>query len=367
MERKERLVSRLALRRLPIALGVLLALAAIAGCGGSDGAKIALLLPENETQRYESTDRPDFEKKVEEVCGGCEVLYKNAAGLDSTQQSQAAAALNQGAEVLVVDPVNVTSASAIVHKAEARNVPVLSYDRLIEDSKPDAYVTFGEIEVGELQAATLAKKLKEDGNARGPIVMLNGEPGDRDGPEYEQGAHNGFHASGVKIAAEHTVPFWQASYARDIMGETIAEVGKNGFVAVYAASDDIAAGAISAMKAAGIDPVQRPTTGQNATVRGVQRILAGRQYMTVYKPIEREASAGAEIAVELAEDGEVPQDEITRKVNNRTNEIPSVLLEAVAVTKANVKQTVIADGFISASELCAGSHRADCEAAGIAG
>ena len=133
-----------------------------AGCGssssGGGGAKIALLLPENETPRYESDDRPDFEKAVEELCEDCEVLYSNASGDAEKQQSQAEAALTQGAEVMVVDPYDAKSAAAIAEKAQAQGVPVVSYDRLIENGEVDAYVSFDNVQVGELQAETLAEE-----------------------------------------------------------------------------------------------------------------------------------------------------------------------------------------------------------------
>src|SRR4029077_19202659 len=184
-----------------LSLGVLLVLVAVAaGCGGSSGgggAKVALLLPENETPRYESDDRPDFEKAVEEKCEDCEVLYNNAGGDAAKQQSQAEAALTQGADVLVVDPMDSKSAAAFDTPANAQIVPVLSYDRLIENGEVDAYVSFDNVKVGELQAETLSKKLKEDGSASGPIIMINGDPADPNAGLFKEGAHNGFEAAGV--------------------------------------------------------------------------------------------------------------------------------------------------------------------------
>ena len=140
--------------------------------GGGGGrwrhSTIALLLPENETPRYETNDKPDFEKPVEEQCPDCEVIYFNAGGDAEKQQSQGEAALTKGAEVLVLDPMDSKSAAAIAEKANAQDVPVVSYDRLIENSEVAAYVSFDNERVGELQAETLAKKLKEDGQRQRP-------------------------------------------------------------------------------------------------------------------------------------------------------------------------------------------------------
>jgi D-xylose transport system substrate-binding protein len=361
-------MSQSALRRMLIPLGVLVALVVVvSGCGssGGGGPKIAFLLPENETPRYEAHDRPEFEENVEKLCEECEILYNNATEDASKQQSQAEAALTQGADVLVLDPVDAASAAAIVEKAKAQGVPVLSYDRLIENSEPDYYVSFDNVKVGELQAETLAKKLKEDGSASGPIVMINGDPADSNAALFKEGAHKGLESAGIDIAKEYDTPEWSATNAQNEMQQAITALGKSGFEGVYGANDDTGGGAIAAMKSAGIDPEEKPTTGQDATVAGVQRILVGQQYMTVYKATDKETKVAAEIAVDLAEGKEFPQSQITDEPNNGKVKVPSVLLEPVAVTKDNVKQTVVADGFITPEELCTGAYAKACKEDGI--
>jgi D-xylose transport system substrate-binding protein len=362
-------------RRTVFALCSLLALGLfVAGCGDDDGggggdgggATIALLLPENQTPRYESADRPYFEEKVEDLCPECEILYSNATENASKQQSQVEAALTQGADVLVLDPVDAASAASSVQRAAQQDVPVLSYDRLILGAADVAvYVSFDNVRVGELQAETLVKKLKEDGSPKGPIVMINGDPADSNAALFKEGAQKGFDAAGVDVAREYDTPEWLASNAQNEMQQAITSLGKDGFAGVYAANDDTGGGAIAAMKSAGIDPEERPTTGQDATVAGVQRILLGQQYMTVYKAIKPQASISAEIAIDLAEGKEVPQGKITDELDNEAEKVPSILLEPVAVTKDNVKQTVIADEFITAAELCTEAYAKACEEAGI--
>lgn len=363
-------MSRSALKRIPVAVGVLLALVAVVtGCGSDDngggGAKIALLLPENETPRYEAHDRPEFEENVEAQCPDCEILYSNATGDASKQQSQAEAALTQGAEVMVLDPVDAKSAAAMVEKAKAQNVPVLSYDRLIENAEVDYYVSFDNVEVGELQAESLAEKLKKDGSPDGPIVKINGDPADSNAALFKEGSNKGFEAAGVKVAKEYDTPEWSATNAQNEMQQAITALGKDGFEGVYGANDEMAAGSIAAMKSAGVNPEERPSTGQDATVAGVQRIIAGQQYMTVYKATDKQTKAAAEIAVALAEDKEFPQSKITEEVDNGKTKVPSILLEPVAVTKGNVKDTVVKDEFITADELCTGSYAKACEELGI--
>lgn len=358
-------------KRIAIAMGVLIAVVLVAaGCGGSSGgggAKIALLLPENETPRYETNDRPDFEKAIEEQCEDCEVLYSNAGGDAEKQQSQAEAALTQGAQVLVVDPMDSKSAAAIAEKAQAQNVPVVSYDRLIENGEVDAYVSFDNERVGELQAETLAKKLKEDGHASGPIIMINGDPADPNAAGFKAGANKGFDAAGVKIAKEYDTPGWSAENAQREAQQAITALGNDGFWGIYAANDDTGGGAIAALKGAGVNPEERPVTGQDSTVAGLQRILAKQQYMTIYKAITPQAKIAAEFALALAEGEELPQGKVTEKVNNGKTDVPSAILEPVAVVRDNVKSTVVADGFVDASELCTGSYAAACKEVGISG
>ena len=304
---------------------------------------------------------------MQEKCPECEVIYFNAGGDAEKQQSQGEAALTKGADVLVLDPMDSKSAAAIAERANSQGVPVVSYDRLIENSEVAAYISFDNEKVGELQAESLSEKLKEDGKANGPIIMINGDPADPNAALFKAGAHKGFEAAGVKIAKEYDTPGWTAENAQREAQQAITALGNNGFWGIYAANDDTGGGAIAALKGAGIKPEDRPVTGQDATVAGLQRILAGQQYMTVYKAIPPEAQISAEIAIALAEGEEVPQAEVTEEVNNGKAEVPAVLLEPIAVTKDNVNSTVIKDGFVTASELCTSAYKKACEEAGISG
>lgn len=337
------------------------------GGGGGGGGTIALLLPENETPRYETNDKPGIEKAISELCPECEVIYFNAGGDAEKQQSQGEAALTKGAEVLILDPMDSKSAASIAEKANAQGVPVVSYDRLIENSEVAAYVSFDNERVGELQAESLSEKLKEDGKAKGPIIMINGDPADPNAALFKKGAEKGFEEAGVEIAKSYDTPGWSAENAQREAQQAITSLGNDGFWGIYAANDDTGGGAIAAMKGAGINPEERPVTGQDATVAGLQRILAGQQYMTVYKAIPPETQITAEIAVALLEGEEVPQEKVTEEVNNGKAEVPSVLLEPVAVTKGNVKSTVVKDGFVTASELCTSAYQTACKEAGISG
>ena len=333
------------------------------GGGGGGGKTIAFLLPENQTARYESQDKPLFQKKVKELCGDCKILYSNATQDAAKQQQQAEAALAQGVDVMVLDPVDGAAAAAIVNQANAKKVPVISYDRLLLNSKPDYYVEFDSPSVGKIQAESLVAKLKADGKTSGNLVMINGAPTDNNAKLFKQGAHSVLDDSGFKIAKEYDTPDWTPAKAQTEMDQAISALGKNGFVGVYAANDGTGGGAIAAMKGAGIDPKTRPVTGQDAELAAIQRIVAGEQYMTVYKPIKPLADKAAEWAVALA-NGETVSG-ANAKENNGKTDVPTIKLDVVPVTADKVKSTVVADGFWKASDICTAKYAAACKKLGI--
>jgi D-xylose transport system substrate-binding protein len=338
-----------------------------ASSGSGGGGKIALLLPESKTTRYESQDKPLFEAKVKSSCSDCEVIYSNADQDASKQQQQAEAAITNGAKVLVLDPVDADSASAIVKRAQQSKIPVISYDRLIGGgSKPDYYISFDNAAVGKLQGDSLVEQLGGASGAKGKtIVMINGSPTDSNAALFKKGAHSVLDSSGVKIGKEYDTKDWSPDEAQKEMDQAITALGKDKIDGVYAANDGTAGGAIAAMKSAGIDPTKIPSTGQDAELAGVQRVLTGEQGMTVYKAIKPEAEKAAELAVALAKGQEPPAGLVNSKQNNGTADIPAIILTPVAVTKDNIKDTVIADGFWKPSELCTGDYADACKELGI--
>jgi len=368
-------------RTVGVAATAVLAIGLVAaGCGSSSnsntggggtsssnnkGGTIALLLPETKTARYESQDKPHFEQKVKALCPNCKIIYSNADQDAAQQQQQAEAALTQGAKVLVLDAVDAASAGAIVQKAKAQKVPVISYDRLVTDAPVDYYISFDNVRVGQLQGQALAKKLKDDGNATGPIVMINGAPTDNNAKLFKQGATGALNSAGIKVLKSYDTPDWSPDKAQNEMQQAITAVGESGFNGVYAANDGTAGGAIAAMKSAGINSAQRPTTGQDAELAAIQRILAGTQYMTVYKAIKPEAEQAAQMAVDLVNGRKPPASLVKDKVDNGQLQVPSVLLTPVAVTKDNVKDTIVKDGFWTTNQICTSAYASDCKAAGL--
>jgi len=366
------------MRAVVVAAAILLTASTLSACSnGSDNsssnsksnastAKIGLLLPDSVTARYEAADKPYFEAKIKELCPDCKVLYTNADGDASKQQQQAESMLTQGVSVLVLDPFDSGAAASIVAEAKAKKVPVISYDRLINSKDLDYYISFDNEKVGQLQATALIEKLKADGVSKddGGIVMINGATTDNNARLFKKGAHDVIDQSGYKVLSEFDTPGWDPAKAQDWMSGQITQFG-NKIKGVYAANDGTGGGAIAAMKAANVSPLP-PVTGQDAELAGIQRILAGDQYMTVYKAIKPQAEKAAELAIDLV-NGKKPKGDTTVATQAGGN-IQSFLLTPVAVTADKIESTVVKDEFYgsdSAAKICTAEYQAACAKLGI--
>jgi D-xylose transport system substrate-binding protein len=323
------------------------------------------LLPETKTARYEASDLPDFKAKLSDL--GFDVdndlIYSNANQDASTQQSQAEAAITNGATVLVLDPVDSDAAAAIADLAKSKNIPVISYDRLIKGSDGVTYyISFDNEQVGKLQGQALLDELTKEGITNPQVVFINGSPTDNNATLFKKGAHEVLDGK-VTVAKEYDTPDWSPDKAQDEMTQALTALN-NKVDGVLAANDGTAGGAIAAMKGAGMTQLP-PVTGQDAEVAGIQRILAGEQFMTVYKAIKPEAEAAAALAYDLVM-GQTPDASLVNgKTNNGTIDVPSILLTPVAVTKDNIESTIIADGFHTVAEICTSDFADACTAAGI--
>ena len=348
--------------------GALLTLA----CGGNSGSgstpsgptakKIALLLPETKTTRYEAKDRPLFTAKLMALCPNCTILYSNANQDAAQQQSQAEAALTNGASVLVLDAVDGAAAAGIATKAKAAKVPVVSYDRLITGSDAvNYYVSFDNAKVGALQGNALLTAL--NGKTNPNVVFIDGSPTDNNAKLFKQGAHSVLDGK-IKLVAEYDTPDWSPDKAQVEMTQALTAAGSTKIDGVLAANDGTGGAAIAAMKAAGIKPLP-PVTGQDAELAAIQRIVTGDQYMTVYKAIKAEAEAAASLAFSLSQGKSPDSGTVNGTTNNGSIDVPSVLLVPVAVTKSNIASTVIADGFYAKTDICTADFAAACTAAGL--
>lgn len=319
--------------------------------------RVGLLLPDSVTARYQSADRPYFAAEIERIAPGTTVLYGNADGDAAKQLQQAESMLTQGVSVLVLSPFDSSAAATIVAEAKERGVPVVSYDRMIDSPDIEYYVSFDNRQVGRLQALALVDRVQTiGGDAAGEgILMVNGSPTDNNAGEYKRGAHDVLDGSGVTVLAEYDVPGWDPIQAQNWVAGQITKYGDR-ITGVYVANDSMAAGAIAAMRSAGV-PVP-PVTGQDAELAGIQRILSGDQYMTVYKAMQPEAEKAAEVAVLLARGGTPEGDTVI-------DGVPSTLLSSATVTVDDIAGTVIADGFLTAKQICTSAYERACAEHGL--
>ncbi|MFI5845532.1 sugar ABC transporter substrate-binding protein [Catenuloplanes sp. NPDC051500] len=356
------------------ATGILVLSLAVAACGDGDGEaagdsaadgrgyRVGLLLPESKTTRYDTFDRPYIEARLGEACADCEVLYRNADSDAAKQATQAQELLDEDVKVLILDAVDAAAAVSVVENAKARDVPVVAYDRLAK-GPVDYYVSFDNQKIGQVQAQSLLDALAANGTtASGPIVMVNGAPTDPNAADFKSGAHAVLDGH-VTVGDEFDSRDWSAEQARAGMEAAIGTLGAEKIVGVYAANDGTAGGVIEALKSAGVTTLP-PVTGQDAEIAAVQRILSGEQYSTIYKAIKPQATVAADMAVAAAT-GVRYAGQATTFVDNGTQKVTSVLLPPVVVTWRNVKDTVIADGFYTAPQLCTGIYATACQEAGV--
>ena len=281
-------------------------------------------------------DKALVEQHCKDVGAQCEVLV--ADGSDATQMNQAESFLTKGVDVLIVAPHNGQVAAAIVEAAHRQNVPVISYDRLIRNADVDLYVSHQVVKIGQMQA-----QYALDHAPKGNYVMIGGSQTDNNAILLMDGQMSvlqpAIDKGQIKIVAKQYAREWLASEALRIMEDALTK-NNNDIQAVVASNDGTAGGAISALPPQLVGKVL--VTGQDAALDAVQRIVEGKQTMTIYKPIQPLAFSAVDAAMKLAKGEPVDAKD---KINNGKKDIPAMLFEPMVLDKNNVMQTVIKDGY----------------------
>lgn len=305
------------------------------------GPRVAFLLPENVTPRWEGSDAPTFKQAIEKLVPGVQVDVLNALNDPNKQQSQAEAELTKGAKVLVIAAVDQKAAAVIVNEANSQGVPVVAYDRLIRNSPLAYYVSFDSVAVGKAEAQWMVDHLQK--GAR--IVIIDGSPTDDNAHLVNQGIHEVvdplLNSGAGTLVAEQWTPGWDPTKAQQEM-EQILTKANNQVDGVISANDGMAGGIIAALKAQGMAG-KVMTTGQDASLEGVQNVLLGYQGVTVFKDFRLQAPAAAQIAADILK-GQKPSN-INATVNNGQVDVPSVMLQVVPIDQGNVK-TLVTNGWI---------------------
>ncbi|WAJ27974.1 ABC transporter substrate-binding protein [Antarcticirhabdus aurantiaca] len=337
-----------------LALGLL---AGTAGLSHAQEATVAFLMPDQASTRYEERDYPGFKAEMEKLCSGCTVIYQNANGDVALQQQQFNSVIAQGATVVVLDPVDSSSAASLVQQAHSQDVKVIAYDRPIPDTPADYYVSFDNKGIGQAIAQSLVDHLKASGVPDGAgVLQINGSPTDAAAGLIRDGIDAALDASPYKTLAEFDTPDWAPPEAQQWASGQITRFGEE-IKGVVAANDGTGGGAIAAFKAAGVNPVP-PVTGNDATTAALQLIIAGDQYNTISKPSEIVAAAAANVAFQMIQ-GKTPEPKTT------LYDTPSELFVPVVITKENIKAEIFDKGITPAATVCTGDYVAACEALGI--
>jgi D-xylose transport system substrate-binding protein len=327
----------------------------------SGSGKVGVILPdETSSPRYITYDKPLLQQAFS--AAGITADIQNAQGDKTKFATIADSMIQEGVQVLIVDGLDSPSAAAVQQKAKAAGIKTIDYDRLTLGGSADYYVSFDNTAVGKLQGEGLVACL--DGKTDAKIIELNGSPDDNNATLFKNGYDSVLtpkYASGWKKAGDQSVPGWDKDKAVTIFQQMFTAAGGK-VDGVLAANDTLGNAAITILKQNGL---KIPVTGQDASIQGLQNILAGEQCMTVFKDVKLEAQAAAKLAITLikGQDAASAGATATAKDTTGNRDVPSVLLTPVAITKANVK-TVTDTGEVKVADVCKG-YAAACKAAGI--
>jgi D-xylose transport system substrate-binding protein len=338
---------RLSLIGIVLGVGLALLLAGSVSAKSTSASKtqagplVALLWPENVTPRWEGNDRPIITAALKKLIPGVRVDSLNALNDPAKQQAQAEAELAKGAKVLVVAAIDGKAFGVVVKKAKQQGVPVIAYDRLIKNSPLSYYVSFDSVVVGKVEASWMVKHTKQ--GAR--LAIINGSPTDENAHFVNTGIHsilNPLFKSGARVkVAEQWTPGWDPPTAQREM-EQILTKANNRVDGVVSANDGMAGGIIAALKAQGLQG-KVPTTGQDASLEGIQNVILGYQGVTAFKDFRLQAPAAAKIAAAILQ-GKKPTN-INGTIANGQVKVPSVFLPVVAIDKSNVGK-LVSNGWI---------------------
>ncbi|MEI8196386.1 MAG: substrate-binding domain-containing protein [Phycisphaerae bacterium] len=333
---------------LSVVLGLLLGRGNLApSAGGAGRAKIGLSLDTLKEARWQA-DRDLFAAKCGEL--GADVLVNSANSDDSQQARDVQSLLTAGVKVLVIVPHDGLAMASSVTSARKAKVAVIAYDRLIRDCDLDLYISFDNVRVGRQQAQYLVDHLKTPGH--GKIVRTYGAPTDNNAKLFKQGQDEVLKPyldrHDIEVVHEDWAEDWRPENAKRILNAAITKGVV--FEAVLASNDGTAGGAIQALSEAGLAG-KVLVTGQDAEVAACQRIASGTQAMTVYKPLKNLATLSARTAVALAEGRPVVANS---SVNNGAKDVPAILQDTIVVTKENLLDTVVKDGFHTYDEIYGG-------------
>jgi D-xylose transport system substrate-binding protein len=347
------------------------ALGALKSLGAAGKGKVAAILPDTTSStRYVEFDQPDLKKALTAAgVPASDIIIQNAQGSDSQFLADAQSDITKGASIILSDPEDSGTGAKVESYANAHGAKVIDYDRLTLGGSRPYYVSFNNIHVGAVMAQGLKTCSAAWGVKSPKVIFMRGDPTDNNATLFHEGSAQVldplFKSGKWKLLATPAGTWTPTTAQSEFEQAFTAHSDAN---AALIPNDENGAPIITYLKSKGVKPHTFPTTGQDATLTGLQNILSGYQCGTVYKPIYQEASAAAALAVYLRA-GKTPPSSLLNgtatDINEHNKKVPSVLLKPVWVTAKNMNATVIKDNFVPASQLCKGSYASECKKAGI--
>ena len=348
------------------------AMAALKSLAAGGKGKVAAIMPDTTSStRYVEFDQPDIKKALAAAgVASSDIIVQNAGGSDSTMLTDAQSDITNGATVLMVDPIDSGVGASIEKYATSHGVAVIDYDRLTLGGSRKYYVSFNNVQVGKVMGQGMVTCAAAWKVGSPNVVVMHGDPTDNNATLFYQGYYDGvlkpLFTSGKWKDVANPAGTWDPPTALTSFQQ--AYTAHPNINAALIPNDENGAPIITYLKTKGIKPQTFPTTGQDATLTGLQNVLSGYQCGTVYKAVYKEAQAAVALALYLRA-GKTPPAALangsTMDTKTKTA-VPSSLLAPVWVTTTNMKDTVVKDSFVPTKQLCAGASAAACKKAGIA-
>jgi D-xylose transport system substrate-binding protein len=338
----------------------------VASLGKATGVKVGVILPETATSaRWEGFDKPFLTQAL--TAEGFSVNIQNAQGDDQKFAQIADSMLSQHVKVLIIGAPDGAAGATVEQKAKAQGVPVIDYDRLNLGGSADYYVSFDNVRVGQLQGQALATALKAKKGAQ--VIEIEGSPTDNNATLFHQGQEQvlqpQYNCGALKLVKSQAIDGWDNQKGGTTFEQILTANGGK-VDGVLSANDGLAGAIITVLQKNGLNG-HVPVTGQDATAAGLQAVLTGDQYSTVFKPEKLEANAAAALALALAKGNTSAANQIAGQTSHDptgNRDVKSVLLPPTSITKDNVKD-VVTQGYVKASDICTGAAAEICTTDGI--
>jgi D-xylose transport system substrate-binding protein len=336
------------------------------GSGGGGGGEatsadelsgtVTFLLPNTTTTRFTEHDAPAFEAAMKELAPDVEVEILNAEGKPDQQLSQAETALNSGTKAIVIAAADPALSGAVLQRAAADEVPVISYEHEALDGPVTYQVMFDPYKVGTAQGEYFAENPPKAAQGAIRVARLKGNKGDNYTNRNEEGQNDALQplidSGEIEVVCEDYTPGWDPAEAQQLMEQCLTK-SQDQLDAVIAMNDGTASGAIAALEAQGLSGKIPVYGGQDANLEALRFILQGQQQATVFKDYAKEGKAAAELVVAALTGSEPADGLINGEFDNNAEQVPTAYLDVESIDASNM-DTIVDAGLYTKEQLCEG-------------